>query len=260
MKIGLKLSTTAMFAIVVISLAVLVCIFYCIPAHPTLDTIHVLNLDKDAKRWQAMEADGQRLGLPLQRFPGFDGSVLTQHTVHPLGVGRAMIRPNRKDKEGKHLVNLGLVGCFVAHRNLLTHLSTLPYSDSAGHLVLEDDIKLPDDFMARWDAVSAHVPASYDIIQCGLWHPLGAEVAPGILRLGSDVTKRKNLGAFCYVVRHGALRTKILPWLQYMVDAYDEQLALKYGEWNAYGVQPNLVAVNQDFEESSINQINEASK
>jgi hypothetical protein len=62
------------------------------------------------------------------------------------------------------------------------------------------------------------------------------------------------------VVRHGALRTKILPWLQYMIDAYDEQLALKYGEWNAYGVQPNLVAVNQDFEESSINQINEASK
>lgn len=246
--------------IVFLVFLVFLIIVYCIPTHPTIATIHVLNLDKDVKRWEAMEADGKRLGLPLQRFPGFNGGALTQHTVHPLGVGRAMIRPNRKDKEGKHLVNLGLVGCFVAHRNLLTHLSTLPYSDSAGHMILEDDIKLPEDFMARWSLVAAQIPGSYDIIQCGLWHPLGTEIAPGILRLQSDVTQRKNLGAFCYVVRHGALRTKILPWLQYMVDAYDEQLALKYGEWNAYGVQPNLVAVNQDFEESSINQINEASK
>jgi GR25 family glycosyltransferase involved in LPS biosynthesis len=252
MKISLKWVTTAILATMIA-----VAVFYCIPTHPTLDTIHVLNLDKDVKRWQTMEANGTRLGLPLQRFPGFNGRVLTQHTVHPLGVGRAMIRPNRKDKEGKHLVNLGLVGCFVAHRNLLTHLSTLPYSDSAGHMILEDDITLPDDFMSRWAAVAARVPGSYDIVQCGLWHPLGTEVAPGILRLRTDPTKRVNLGAFCYVVRHGALRTKILPWLRYMVDAYDEQLALKYGEWESYGVQPNLVTVNEDVGESSINQINE---
>jgi hypothetical protein len=45
-----------------------------------------------------------------------------------------------------------------------------------------------------------------------------------------------------------------------MVDAYDEHLALKYGEWESYGLQPNLVAVNEDVGESSINQINEGSK
>ena len=265
MKLGINYGTKygikypiVFFAFVCV--AGLIAFYILYPSHPTIATYHVLNLDKDVKRWQAMEADGKRLGVPLQRFPGFNGSVLTQHTVHPLGVGRAMIRPNRKDKEGKHLVNLGLVGCFVAHRNLLTHLSTLPYSDSAGHMILEDDIRLPDDFQARWAAAASKIPGSYDIIQCGLWHPLGTEISKGIFRLKTDVTKRVNLGAFCYVVRHGALRTKILPWLQYMVDAYDEHLALKYGEWESYGLQPNLVTVNEDVGESSINQINEGGK
>ena len=65
-----------------------------------------------------------------------------------------------------------------------------------------------------------------------------------------------NLGTFCYVVRHGALRSKILPWLRYMVDAYDEQLSLKYGEWESYGITPNIVELNQEIAESSINTLN----
>jgi len=231
-------------------------VYHLIPTHPVLATIHVLNLDKDVRRWTFMEARGKDLGLPLQRFPGFNGKALTHHTVHSYGIGRAMVRPNRKDKEGKHLVNLGTAGCFLAHRALLTHLSTLPVADSAAHMILEDDIQLPDDFFQKWEAIRSQIPGTFDILQCGLWHPLGTEVAPGILRLATDPTKRVNLGAFCYVVRHGALRTKILPWLRYMVDAYDDQLALRYGDWESYGVQPNLVTVNPDMEDSSINQLN----
>jgi len=247
-----------MICIALIALIVL----YFIPSHPTITTIHVLNLEKDAKRWLALEANAKRLGISLQRFPGFDGSVLTQHMVHSHGVGRAMIRPNRNDKEGKHLVNRGIVGCFIAHRNLLTHLASLPYSDSTGHMILEDDITLPYDFLkpgGRWEKAAAKIPGSYDIILCGLWHPHGRMISENIYKLESDPTKRVNLGTFCYVVRHGALRSKILPWLRYMVDAYDDQLSLKYGEWESYGIKPNIVEINAEITESSINTINDRS-
>lgn len=254
-KFKYEFSVPAHYVIALCLIIVVGVLYYRSLLHPYVVSIHVLNLDKDVKRWASMEARGKELGLPLQRFPGFNAKALTQHTVHPLGVGRAMIRPNRKDKKGEHLVNLGTVGCFVAHRNLLTHLSTLPVSDSAGHMILEDDIQLPDDFLQKWEAAASKIPGSYDIVLGGLWHPLGTKIAPGILKLGSDPTQRKNLGAFCYVVRHGALRTKILPWLRYMIDAYDDQLSLKYGEWEAYGIQPNLVTVAPDVE-SSINELN----
>lgn len=229
------------------------------PIKPTISTIHVINMDKDVKRWDAIKADGDRLGLPLQRFPGFNGKDLNQKVCHSFGVGRALIRPDRKDKEGKNLVNLGTAGCFLSHRGVLTQCSEMNVSDSTGHLILEDDVRLPDDFLqpgGRWDQARQHIPGDYDIILLGLWHPHGTPVTPTITKLASDPSKRINLGTFCYVVRHGALRSKILPWLRYMVDAYDDQLSLKYGEWKVYGIKPNIVELNEDITVSSINELN----
>ena len=255
----MKPGNTVLYCALALAIAVVVILQFMPPSHPTVSTIHVLNLEKDIGRWKAIEANGKRLGLPLQRFPGFDGRVLTRDTVHPLGVGRAMIRPNRFDEKGEHLVNRGVIGCFIAHRALLTHLASLPYSDSVGHMILEDDIILPDDFLqpgGRWEQAASKIPGTYDIILCGLWHVYGRKIADNIYKLETDPTKRTNLGAFCYVVRHGALRTKILPWLQYMMDAYDDQLALKYGEWESYGIKPNIVELNKEVSASSINAIN----
>lgn len=227
-------------------------------SHPSISTIHVINMDKDIARWTAMKANGDRLGLHLERFPGFNGKELNHITSPTMGVGRAMIRPNRHDEKGKNLVNLGTAGCFISHRSLLTKLSEMNVSDSTGHLILEDDIVLPDDFLqpgGRWDQAKNHIPGDYDIILLGLWHPHGQKITPMITKLASDPSRRVNLGAFCYVVRHGALKHKILPWLQHMVDAYDDQLSLKYGEWKCYGIKPNLVEIRSGVP-SSINELN----
>jgi GR25 family glycosyltransferase involved in LPS biosynthesis len=229
------------------------------PTKPTISTIHVINMDKDVDRWKSMKADGDRLGLPLQRFSAVNGKELTHKMCHSVGIGRAMLRPDRKDKEGKNLVNLGTAGCFLSHRGVLTQCSQMNVSDFAGHLILEDDLYLPDDFLqpgGRWDQARQHIPGDYDIILFGLWHPHGTPITPTIMKLASDPTKRINLGTYCYVVRHGALKSKILPWLQHMVDAYDDQLSLKYGEWNVYGINPRIVELNNDVTSSSINEIN----
>jgi GR25 family glycosyltransferase involved in LPS biosynthesis len=246
---------------VVVLLAIVVCMiaYHVInKSKPSISTIHVINMDKDIKRWVTIKANGDRLGLRLERFPGFNGKELKHTMSHTLGVGRAMIRPNRYDEKGKQLVNLGTAGCFISHRALLTKLSEMNVSDSTGHLILEDDIVLPDDFLqpgGRWDQAKHHIPGDYDIILLGLWHPHGTKITENITKLDSDPSKRINLGAFCYVVRHGALKHKILPWLKYMVDAYDDQLSLKYGEWKCYGIKPNLVELNEDAT-STINELN----
>jgi len=253
MKQNLLKPAILLLAILIVCLALL---FVKYQDRPIIKSIHVLNLEKDIDKWRNMQTQASRLGLHVERFSGFDGSKLDYNTIPSYGVGRSMIRPNRKDNK---LVNLGTVGCFLAHRNLLTHLASQPYSDSAGHMILEDDLKLPDDFLqpgGRWSKYSKVIPGSYDIILCGLWHPYGTKLSNEVYKLKTDLSKRSNLGTFCYIVRHGALKTKILPWLKYMIDAYDEQLAMKYVSWESYAIKPNLVDFEESYE-SSVNLMNE---
>ena len=100
------------------------------------------------------------------------------------------------------------------------------------------------------------MPSNWDIIYLGLWNITGKDVAPGIKKLRSAKRSEEapNVGTFAYIVRHGAIQTKILPWLRYMIDAIDEQYVMKFDEWNVYGLKVNII--NPNIGESSINEIN----
>jgi hypothetical protein len=42
-----------------------------------------------------------------------------------------------------------------------------------------------------------------------------------------------------------------------MFDAIDEQYVHKFDEWNVYGIEPNMIKVNDELQKSSsINEIN----
>ena len=169
------------------------------------------------------------------------------------------MKPNRSDRKGENLVNLGVVGCFISTRNLLTYLSEEYFSDSAGHLILDDDIEIPTDFLSKWEEKRHLIPADWDIVYLGITNITGKDVAPGIKKLRSarESDKAPNVGTFAYVVRHGAIKSKILPWLRYMFDAVDEQYVHKFDEWNVYGIEPNIVKVNIELNaNSSIDDIN----
>jgi GR25 family glycosyltransferase involved in LPS biosynthesis len=229
-------------------------------ASPSIDTVHAINLDKDKERWASLTAAATSAKIPLQRWPATYGKDIPYDEFRSLGVGHAMIRPDRNDKEHKKLVNLGVAGCFLSTRRLLTHLSTLSYPSSAGHLILDDDVVLPPDLLhpsGRWSKVRQTIPKDWDMIYLGIWSATGTDVAPGVkkLRFRED-EKNVNLGTFAYIVRHGAI-PKILPHLTYMIDAIDEQYTYKFNEWNVYALTPNLVSVNEEMnEDSSINKIN----
>lgn len=230
---------------------------------PHISTIHVINLDRDTERWDSIRSQGETLGLPIQRFSAIYGKDIPYKLMRRFGIGNAMVRADRHDHKGERLHNLGVVGCFLSHRELLRDLLDTKVPESHGHLILEDDVRLPNDFLqpnGRWDTLRRNIPSDWDIVWLRMWHPNGNEIAPGIRKLESNPGIRCNLGAFAYVVRHGAI-PKILEWLHYMIDAYDEQMNLKFNEWNCYILHPGIVEIDSKLQEqSSINTINTPQK
>ena len=231
------------------------CVYYVNPL-PMITSIHVINLDRDVERWKSIQSQAIKLGLSVQRFSAIYGKDIPYKSMRSLGVGNTTVRADRHDREGKNMHNLGVVGCFLSHRALLAHLLKQNVPDSCGHLILEDDVQFPSDFLqpgGRWDILRRYIPSDWDIISLRMWYPHGKTIAPGIMKL-SATNSRENLGAFAYVVRHGALQ-KILTWLTYMYDAYDDHLNIKFNDWNVYLLEPGIIEVNDDFG-SSINKIN----
>jgi hypothetical protein len=87
------------------------------------------------------------------------------------------------------------------------------------------------------------------MVYLGIHGPRGDVVSPGIFRLRK--ANDGNTGTHAYIVRHGALRTKLLPKLKYMMDAIDQQYTEHFDTVNAYGFQTQL-AKQDDALESTI--------
>jgi GR25 family glycosyltransferase involved in LPS biosynthesis len=256
-------SANAVLIAVVAVVAVALLVWYLVPKHPYIATIHVINLDRDKKRWESIQSQAATLGLKVQRFPATYGKDIPYSQMRTYGVGNAMVRADRHDHKGEKLHNLGVVGCYISHRSLLETVANLDVPESAGHLILEDDVKFPADFLqpgGRWDTLSQHIPNNWDVIWLRMWKVHGDDVAPGVVKLKTDTRIRVNLGTFAYVVRHGSLKSKILPHLKLMNDAFDEQMNLKFNDWNCYVLNPGMIEIDDDLQKASaINAINTAS-
>ena len=223
---------------------------------PTIDTINIINLDKDSDRWLALESKIKNLHPVPQRWSAFYGHDLVRTDMHKLGVGFAMVHSGKGaySKQHKDLRNLGTVGCFLSHKALLSSLSNMNLPDEAGHLILEDDIEVPKNFLKandRWWKIKADIPADWDIIYLGIHNPIGKLVKPNILKLEHATQDEGNWGTHAYIFRHGALKDKVLPWLNYMIDALDLQLNIKFDDWNVYSIQPDIIKLNKKLAKKS---------
>ena len=121
-------------------------------------------------------------------------------------------------------------------------------------LILEDDIEVPKNFLKandRWWKIKADIPADWDIIYLGIHNPIGKLVKPNILKLEHATQDEGNWGTHAYIFRHGALKDKVLPWLNYMIDALDLQLNIKFDDWNVYSIQPDIIKLNKKLAKKS---------
>lgn len=214
-------------------------------AEPDIKTIHVINLDKDKSRWDSITRVAARVKPIIRRFPAVNGKKIEINDLHQLGIGIAMMMKGTGDyvEQSNSLRNIGTVGCFLSHRNLLTMLSKMYYMPNDGHLILEDDVRLPSDFLTsgdRWLTVKKEIPHNWDIVYLSINSPIGEQISPNIMKLRDPIKNAGNWGTHAYMVKHSSL-PKILNWLTFMIDAIDGQLNMKFDTWNVYCTIPFII-------------------
>jgi hypothetical protein len=72
-----------------------------------------------------------------------------------------------------------------------------------------------------------------------------------VMRPAAGEYNTGNWGLHAYIVRHGALRDKILPDIAWMRDSIDTMLSQFYDKWNVYAIQPDLLKLNKEESQKS---------
>jgi len=226
---------------------------------PHVTSIHVINLDKDVKRWTALDAIGKGLPIVPVRWPAFYGKDHAEEDLKRRGIGYVITRAGTGSYSAqfnKNVRNLGAVGCYLSHKYLLEHLATLSVPGTHGHLILEDDVAIPRNFLHpsdEWHKHCKNVPTDWDIVFFDITSPRGTYVHENIMKLAyvEDKGNDGNWGTHAYLVKHSSIRDKLLPWLEHMVDAIDEQYKMKFNEWNVYCILPGILPLNSELSKVS---------
>lgn len=209
---------------------------------PTIDDIWYINLDRDLDRQTYFRGMAHRLPKPANRWSGTDGKKEERHTALMDGVSTGFTKSMDKeanDKSTKVLNHPGVIGCWLSHKRLLQHLQTLDVPDHYGHLVLEDDIVIPENFQEQWNTIQPHIPNNWDFVYFYTMNTYGDRINPYVVQWKNDKI-RANAGTQGYLVRHGALPA-ILSKLRYMDSPIDCQYYRHFGDLNVYIVDPPLI-------------------
>jgi GR25 family glycosyltransferase involved in LPS biosynthesis len=145
------------------------------------------------RRFEKMSQLAKAAGIPLQAW---DGVMITKDqldTLPPQGVGTT----NYRDRTGT-ISNLGVIGAFLGHRNLLQHIADKGQG-KPGTFISEDDIDIHPDFYTKLNAVEAEIAqnaADWDIIFLDKNLPTisGVQVSPHLMKLNKDISGYKNWG------------------------------------------------------------------
>lgn len=212
--------------------------------------ISYINLEKDVGRRSMQETQLARVGVPYRRWEGTLGSSLTSADMFREGVGASNFA-QRHAAADKRFRNMGVIGCWLSHVHLLRHLATVPANEYDGHVILEDDVHIPSDLFAH--PVWRELPSDWDVLFLGITKPVvETQVSQHLVRLRSESPEaRGNWGTYAYVVRHGSLESKILPFFKYYLNPFDVQISQAFTAWNVYAVQPVIVKAESEFQDAS---------
>lgn len=204
-----------------------------------LVSAHVINMDSSVERLGEFMTTARTARLDVVRWPAFNGRSICEADLTPMKLSKYIY------KYGQEHNQPGLLGCYVSHRSLLTHLAAQQARSSDAHLILEDDAYVPPDFWTQWNDVAADLPDDWDIVQLGVTFPNLQPTGAG--RLHRHLNDKGNVGTFAYVVRHGSL-PKICKYVEYMSDPMDVMFRNKWRTWKMYVVWPEICPHNDHGE------------
>jgi GR25 family glycosyltransferase involved in LPS biosynthesis len=202
---------------------------------PFFQDVYAVTMDPKSKRYTDIKSFADAAGLPMQPWQGVTITPSQIDTLPPQGVGTT----NFKDRTGA-VFNLGVIGAYLAHRNLFQHIAdTAP--DKPGTMIYEDDVEIPPDLYQRLAQIQDQVPADWDFLFLDKLYVVGNKISDNIMKLDKDMTGYKNWGIWAYIVKNASLKDKVLPIMKHMMDVPDIQLAKFADVLNMYLIVPSIV-------------------
>jgi GR25 family glycosyltransferase involved in LPS biosynthesis len=200
---------------------------------------YTITLPSNPERWDIMIDQCRAANIDLKKWDGVTVNKEEIEKLIPLGVGST----NFRDRMGR-IFNLGVIGAFLAHRNLFHHITRTGHG-KLGTFISEDDIHilpdLHDKLIGLEDEINTHA-SDWDIIFLDKNIPTiqGRQVSEHLLKLDKDMSGFKNWGIWSYIVRNDIVEKKILPCMEHMLDVPDIQLAKFADKINMYLITPSL--------------------
>lgn len=167
--------------------------------------IFVINLESSVRRREMMESQFCRLGLDYEIVPAINGHLLTEEEIS------LRCDPEAVRREPEWL-SRGAIGCALSHREAQRRIveQHLPLA-----VILEDDVRLPDDFGNLLAEVEAAVGGDELILLYWLSnevHPFDQKTRIGIgprRWLAASASPENLLSAVGYVVTSGVARKMV---------------------------------------------------
>jgi glycosyl transferase, family 25 len=206
-----------------------------------------INLDRDAQRRERMQAQAAALNLPMQRFD----AVLW--TALPATEQSSLYSESLNRRQYHQALVAGEKGCYASHLRLWQWLVA---SDHTSAVVLEDDVRLNDDFAIVIAAIDV-LPPNWDMIKLIGREGIGKreKASDGIALVGDHRLVRyrriPSLTAGYVVSREGArkLLASRLPFGRPI------DVDLRYwweNDLHVLGVQPASITLDDTSQQSSI--------
>ena len=207
---------------------------------------YVISTDNNSSRYKNIETKAKIAGLSIHHWPATvikpDDSIRKGLPLKGIGISHFTDRSNK-------YFNLGGIGCFLSHRNLLEYVS---HSNNIGTLILEDDAEIPSDLFEKLDIIAKEIPDNWDIIFLDKWGGKSeTPISKHIVKIKQSLDPYVCFGTYAYIVKNSSIVKKILPCLKYMTNHIDLQYtayADVINEYISYGVIP----VNKEYNHTSI--------
>lgn len=110
--------------------------------------LYAINLDRSVERWERLNTQAATFHFPLIRFPAVDGRLIAKKDRLGTDETGFVHRNGRQMMSGEY-------GCYRSH---VAILDTILASDSDAAIVLEDDVELVPDLLARAGSILDAVP------------------------------------------------------------------------------------------------------
>ena len=197
--------------------------------------IHVINLDRSTKRWSLMQEEVKKFGnIPINKWKAIDGKLLSNEFIKNTWKYQNNFYTTHERVPGE-------VACYLSHKTLLEYLLTLPVSPDAGHLILEDDAIVDNNFIEKWKNIKNFLPLNWEMMYFGI----GEE--PHILKIENIKNGIGKLisgwGAHGYMVKHSKI-PKILEMINIMSAPIDIIYLNNFKNMNVYVSEERLIRGN----------------